>query len=78
MGTFQQDNSITYNERGDVVGTVMIRSGSLDPRQHDVDNERLETRYLYQYDSHGNWTEKTDIKFGRSSSPATRRKLTYY
>ena len=61
MGNLKQDKSITYNEHGDKAGTVMIQSGSLGPRLPHLDNERSEFRYLYQYDSHGNWTERTTI-----------------
>ena len=72
MGNFRQDTTITYNEHGDEAETVMIQSGSLGPEPpHD---ERFEVRYLYQYDSHGNWVEKTTDR----SSSGTHRQLTYY
>jgi hypothetical protein len=59
MGNLKQDETITYNEHGDKAATVMIQGGSLSPKlPHHVD-DRSEVRYLYQYDSHGNWTERT-------------------
>ena len=71
MGNFKQDESMTYNEQGDEAWTVMIRNG--------VDDERSEFRYLYQYDSHGNWTERTTINTDRPGDPSTqRRTLAYY
>ena len=71
MGNFKQDESMTYNEQGDEAWTVMIRSG--------VDDERSEFRYLYQYDSHGNWTERTTINTDQPDNPNTqRRTLAYY
>jgi hypothetical protein len=71
MGNFKQDDSMTYNEQGDEAWTVMIRNG--------VDDERSEFRYLYQYDSHGNWTERTTINTDRPGDPSTqRRALAYY
>jgi hypothetical protein len=82
MGNFHQDTSTTYNEHGDEAGTLRIQSGSLDPRQPHLDNERSErseVRYLYQYDSHDNWTERTTINNDRPGDPNThRRRLAYY
>jgi hypothetical protein len=77
MGNLQQDWSITRNEHGDVAGIVMIRSGSLQlPNRPNPEslNSEISFRYLYEYDSHGNWIVKTT---DRSPSP-TRRNLTYY
>jgi len=71
MGNFKQDDSMTYNEQGDEAWTVMIRRG--------VGNERSEFRYLYQYDSHGNWTERTKINTDQPGDPNTQlRTLAYY
>jgi|HubBroStandDraft_3_1064219.scaffolds.fasta_scaffold131679_2 hypothetical protein len=66
MGNFKQDDSMTYNEQGDEAWTVMIRNG--------VDDERSEFRYLYQYDSRGNWTEKTTINGHSPGDPNTQRR----
>jgi hypothetical protein len=70
-GDFKEDESKTYNAQGDEDWTLTIRSGS--------DDERSEFRYLYQYDSHGNWTERTKIKTDQPGDPNTqRRTLSYY
>jgi hypothetical protein len=37
-GNIRQETTITYNEHGDEAGTVMIQSGSLDPREPHVTN----------------------------------------
>jgi hypothetical protein len=66
MGNFKQDDSMTYNEQGDEAWTVMIRNG--------VDDERSEFRYLCQYDSRGNWTEKTTINGHGPGDPNTQRR----
>jgi YD repeat-containing protein len=79
MGNLQQDKIITYNEHGDKAVTVTIKSGSLDPRMPDLANERSEVNYLYQYDSHDNWTERTTTSSHRIGNPNTqRRTLAYY
>jgi hypothetical protein len=80
MGSnLNQDETITYNEHGDEAVTVTVRSGSLDPRMPDLDNERSEVNYLYQYDSHGNWTERSTTTSFRPGEPNTqRRTLAYY
>jgi hypothetical protein len=71
MGNFKEEESKTYNEQGDEDWTLMIRSG--------FDKERSEFRYLYQYDSHGNWTERTKINTDQPGDPNTqRRTLAYY
>jgi hypothetical protein len=68
---FKEDERKTYNEQGDEDWTLKIRSG--------VDDEREEFRYLYQYDSHGNWTERTEINTAQPDNPNTqRRTLAYY
>ena len=71
MGDFKEDESKTYNAQGDEDWTLTIRSGS--------DDERSEFRYLYQYDSHGNWTERTTINTDQPGDPNTKRRtLSYY
>jgi hypothetical protein len=70
-GNSKEDESKTYNAYGDEDWTLKIRSGS--------DDEREEFRYLYQYDSHGNWTERTTINTDQPGDPNTqRRTLSYY
>jgi hypothetical protein len=70
-GNSKEDESKTYNAQGDEDWTLTIRSGS--------DDECSEFRYLYQYDSHGNWTERTKINTDQPGDPSTqRRTLAYY
>jgi hypothetical protein len=79
MGNFKQDETITYNEHGCRAGTVTIQSGSLEPGEPILRVKRSEFRYLYQYDSHGNWTERTTINADHPGHPNTqRRTLSYY
>jgi hypothetical protein len=68
---FKEDESKTYNEQEDEDWTLMIRSGIDDER-------RSEFRYLYQYDSHGNWTERTTINTDQPSNPNSQRRTLAY
>jgi RHS Repeat len=80
-GNIQLETSTTYNEHGDEAATIRIQSGSLpldDPKPAHSESQRSEVRYFYEYDNHGNWTQKTNKAGDRSSSYATHRKLTYY
>ncbi len=71
MGDFKIDESKTYNAQGDEDWTLMIRNL--------IDDERSEFRHLYQYDSHGNWTERTTVNTDQPGDPNTqRRTLSYY
>jgi hypothetical protein len=57
----------------------MIQSGSLEPGEPILRVKRSEFRYLYQYDSNGNWTERTTINTDQPGNPNTqRRTLAYY
>lgn len=78
-GNFRQETIPTYNEHGDEGGIVTIQSGSPwrdDPKPARPESERSEIHYLYEYDAHGNWTERSTA--GGSDSTASHRKLTYY
>jgi YD repeat-containing protein len=82
MGNLRIETSTTYNDHGDKAVTVRNQSGSLrvspdSPKAAHTQSDRSEVRYFYEYDSHGNWTEKTDKTLNRSSYE-THRKLTYY
>lgn len=79
-GDVREDTTITYNEHGDEAGTVRIercidRIIQNSPIWTDC---RSEVRYLYEYDSHGNWNEKTEKTVDGSIFSAIHRKLTYY
>jgi hypothetical protein len=68
---------ITYNEHGDK--TLEITRTT----QEDKPEQYSETHISYQYDSHGNWTEKLDsycsIPGGTlTRSSESRRSLTYF
>jgi len=79
----------TFTENG-VIPTGVPHSidenGALVPSQPAVEPqaspmpEQSEVHYAYQYDSHGNWTQRTanDISSGVASSRVRSRKLTYY
>ena len=74
IGDFKEEESKTFNEQGDLdwTRTLMIRNGI-------ADDERSEFRYRYQYDSHGNWTERTTVNADHTDNPNTqRRTLAYY
>jgi YD repeat-containing protein len=82
MSNVRIETSTTYNEHGDEAVTVRNQSGSLgeptdSAKSAHIYTDRSEVRYFYEYDSHGNWTEKTD-KTVDGSSFETLRKLTYY
>jgi hypothetical protein len=85
---FNQEDEIdtTYNEHGD---TELEITRSSRPKAENAPtapgspSSYSETRYSYQYDQHGNWTEKTvsyrsssDAAF--QSSTVIKRSLTYY
>jgi hypothetical protein len=81
IGSFREETIITYNEHGDTAGMVIDRRGSLDPIfNYYFNNEHSEVPYLYQYDSHGNWTERTStLNVGPGQVRMThRRMLAYY
>jgi hypothetical protein len=82
---FNQDETIetTYNEQGDVaVEITRSLPGSNEPEQ-TLPAQNSEAHFTYQYDDHGNWTEKVT---SNSSSPGApfettdtiRRTLTYF
>jgi hypothetical protein len=85
---FNQEDEIdtTYNEHGD---TESEMTRSTRPQAENAStapgppSSYSETRYSYQYDQHGNWTEKTvsyrsgsDAAF--QSSTVVKRSLAYY
>jgi hypothetical protein len=84
MGNLRIETSTTYNEHGDEAVTVRTPSGSLgespgNQKPAHPHSERSEVRYFYQYDSHGNWTERTTVNADHTDNPNTqRRTLSYY
>ena len=78
---FRKDATLNYNERGDVVRTVVLRSGGFPDMP--VSDERLESEFVYQYDERGNWIEQKTRTLGKAGEPISeesvrRRMLTYY
>ena len=76
----EQTTTIDYNDQGDVERkreTVTDNSVNIRGPQPPEDRD---TRYSYQYDSFGNWTEKvvTGVFGSRSWRLTTRRTITYY
>ena len=76
----------TYNEHGDTESEITRSTrpeAEGEPTPPGPPPTYSETRYSYQYDQHGNWTEKT-VSYRSSSDavfqPSTviRRSLTYY
>ena len=81
VGDFRQDESFSYNDRGDVVRTVIHRSGGF-AGMPDVDDQH-ESEYVYAYDDHGNWIEQKTRTLGKAGEPISgenvrRRVLAYF
>jgi YD repeat-containing protein len=57
---FNQDETIetTYNEQGDEATQITRSLPGSDEQEPNWPGENSEVRYAYQYDEHGNWTEK--------------------
>ena len=75
----------TYNEHGDKESeiTLCTRPPSENPSTDEESHSYSETRYSYQYDQRGNWTEQTiEYRFSSDATfqPSTvvKRSLTYY
>jgi len=80
----QEEIEITYNERGDPDSEITRSARPTEEGPTAPDESSCnETRYSYQYDEHGNWTERT-VEYRRGSdgafqsSSTTKRSLTYY
>ncbi len=80
--TFNQEDSIvtTYNEHGDEASTRTVRAGGT--AEQSVSPTNSEERCSYEYDAHGNWTQKIITTLGTDGSIASTRKvrriLTYF
>jgi hypothetical protein len=82
---FNQDETIetTYNEQGDVaVEITRSLPGSNEPEQ-TLPPQNSEAHFTYQYDDHGNWTEKITSNSSSPGAPfettgTVRRTLTYF
>ena len=71
----EKKTTILYNEQGDKAHELTAFNNN----QEVPIGVRLDSdiRYAYQYDSYGNWTERTETR-ADGSSEYTRRMLTYY
>lgn len=93
MGVFDNEREImAYNQHGDVSETQSTRDSkeiSIDLEGHVVEPQEprrpqnSEVRYSYQYDEHGNWTERVISIRREPDKPCTissvdRRSLTYF
>jgi hypothetical protein len=81
VGAFRNDATLSYNERGDVIRTIILRSGGF-PDMPSSD-ERFESECAYQYDERGNWIEQKTRTLGKTGKLSSkewvlRRALTYY
>ncbi len=80
--TFNREDSIviTYNEQGNEASTRTVHAGGT-PEQ-SVPSTNSEERFSYEYDAHGNWTQKIITTLGADGSIAStrniRRILTYF
>jgi hypothetical protein len=82
---FNQDETIqtTYNEQGDVAVEITQSLPGSNEQDQTLPAQNSEAHFTYQYDDHGNWTEKIT---SNSSSPGApfettgtiRRTLTYF
>jgi len=73
---FEETTTISYNEQGDTARErKTIKKNSVLPMP-DYMLQDSDIRYDYQYDSYGNWTERTETR-ADGSSEYTRRVLTY-
>jgi len=71
----EKKTTILYNEQGNKAHerTTFKKNPEI-PTGVPLDSD---LRYAYQYDSYGNWTERTETR-AEGSSEYTRRMLTYY
>jgi hypothetical protein len=82
---FNRDETIerTYNEHGDIAVEITRSLPGSDEQEQTLPAQNSEAHFTYQYDDHGNWTEKIT---SHSSSPGApfettgtiRQTLTYF
>jgi YD repeat-containing protein len=82
---FNRDETIetTYNEQGDEATQITRSLPGSNEQEPNLPGENSEVRYAYQYDEHGNWTEKvtsyaSDPGSTFQPSDTIRRTLTYF
>jgi hypothetical protein len=82
---FNRDETIetSYNEQGDIASEITRSLPGSDEQGQTWAGQNSEARYSYQYDEHGNWTEKVtsyaaDPGSTFQTSDTIRRTLTYF
>jgi RHS Repeat len=82
---FNQDETIetTYNEQGDVAVEITRSLPSSNEPEQTLPAQNSEAHFTYQYDDHGNWTEKITSNSSSPGAPfettgTVRRTLTYF
>jgi hypothetical protein len=82
---FNQDETIetTYNEQGDEATQITLSLPGSSEQEPNWPGQNSEARYSYQYDEHGNWTERvtsyaSDPGSTFQPTDTTRRTLTYF
>jgi hypothetical protein len=79
----EDEIEITYNEQGDEASTKTRTIRTWGTPEQTTPTSDSDVRYSYQYDAHGNWTERiTAVSSGLdgifSPTSKTRRTLTYF
>ncbi len=82
---FNQDNTdeMTYNEQGDVVVEITQSPAGRNDEEPNLPAQNSEAHFKYQYDDHGNWTEKITSNSSSPGAPfettgTVRRTITYF
>jgi YD repeat-containing protein len=82
---FNQDETVetTYNEQGDVAVEITQSPAGRDDQEPNLPAQNSEAHFKYQYDDHGNWTEKITLNSSSPGAPfeatgTVRRTLTYF
>jgi hypothetical protein len=82
---FNHDETIetTYNEQGDVAVEIRRSLPGSNEQEQPLPAQNSEAHFTYEYDDHGNWTEKITSNSSSSGAPfettgTIRRTLTYF
>jgi hypothetical protein len=74
---------MTYNEQGDVAVEIIQGPAGRDDQEPNLPAQNSEAHFKYQYDDHGNWTEKITSNSSSPGAPfetadTVRRTFTYF
>ena len=83
MGSLRNDDTLSYNEHGDVVRWATLQSGTPLPGRVSPRDWSHGLEHIYVYDDHGNWIEQKTRTLGTAVEPSSKewvhqRVLTYY